>query len=122
MPWIDSDRCTGCGLCVKNCPVSAISFYGEQCSIDTALCVRCGSCHDICPNKAVRHDSELVTHQVKENVDHAREKACECSRILKSTEEGRNSLERFIKHFNKEKAVIDETLIELDRLKGSLFR
>ena len=51
---IDSEKCKGCGICSKNCPVSAIS--GEIKSpfeIDSAICTKCGICKTKCPFKAI---------------------------------------------------------------------
>lgn len=49
-----NDACKGCGLCKKECPVSAIS--GEvkaKHAIDPAVCVKCGACVSKCPFKAI---------------------------------------------------------------------
>jgi len=51
---IDKDKCKSCGLCVKSCPVSAIS--GEKSKpyvIKKRLCISCGSCRNACPFDAV---------------------------------------------------------------------
>jgi NADH:ubiquinone oxidoreductase subunit F (NADH-binding)/ferredoxin len=49
---IDAKKCIGCGMCKKNCPVSAI--FGEAKKIhkiDLNKCIKCGICYQICPVK-----------------------------------------------------------------------
>jgi len=51
---IDAEACKGCGICLKNCPVDAIT--GERKSphvIDQQKCTRCGTCWEKCPFTAV---------------------------------------------------------------------
>jgi len=51
---IDAEACKGCGICLKNCPVEAIT--GERKAphvIDQQKCTRCGTCWEKCPFTAV---------------------------------------------------------------------
>ncbi len=46
------DKCAGCTLCAKSCPVNAISGEKKEVHvIDQGLCVQCGVCMEKCPKK-----------------------------------------------------------------------
>jgi len=48
--FLDQDKCIQCGLCIKNCPVNAIS---DDYIINNEICTRCNSCIEVCPKKAI---------------------------------------------------------------------
>lgn len=60
MPWIAEEKCVGCGICVRECPVEAIALDSKIASIDDDVCIRCGKCHGVCPTDAVRHDGDRL--------------------------------------------------------------
>lgn len=67
---IDSELCNGCGKCVKNCPVNAISLKennneknNDIAEIDSAICLGCGICISKCKTGALklnRHDQRTI--------------------------------------------------------------
>jgi len=51
---IEAEKCTGCGICLKNCPVEAISGEKKKTHlIDDAKCEVCGICVEKCRFNAI---------------------------------------------------------------------
>jgi len=47
-----TEKCVGCLVCLKNCPMGAISGELKKLHvIDQAKCTKCGVCFDVCPPK-----------------------------------------------------------------------
>ncbi|UCD83306.1 MAG: nitroreductase family protein [Deltaproteobacteria bacterium] len=53
-PEIDSEKCNGCGLCVKVCPALVLVMQNDLPKIERAQwCIGCGHCGAVCPVDAV---------------------------------------------------------------------
>jgi len=54
--FVDTDKCTSCGICVSRCPYGAISVDQEKktpARIIPVLCKGCGTCAADCPTNAI---------------------------------------------------------------------
>lgn len=60
-----TDRCIGCTLCAKNCPVHAVNGTVKQThKINPGRCVGCGVCANVCPKGAIQADNGTVAEKV----------------------------------------------------------
>jgi Pyruvate/2-oxoacid:ferredoxin oxidoreductase delta subunit len=50
---IDDENCINCGLCVRQCPVEAISKINNQTIVDQDKCIGCGVCARVCSKQAI---------------------------------------------------------------------
>jgi ferredoxin len=112
MPWVKQEDCVGCGICVEECPVDAISMEDEKAEINMDECIRCGICHDVCPQDAVRHDSEKIPQEVEANIEWTKD----LMKYYKTKEEREGFIDRIKRHFKKEKIVMEKTLERLESL------
>ena len=59
---IDRERCKGCLLCIRACPVKALEAdakpnasgsYPAKLAV-TDKCIACGNCYEVCPDVCIR--------------------------------------------------------------------
>ena len=60
-----TERCTGCGLCVRDCPANGLELIRESREVFElwyypARCAYCGQCQTTCPGGAISHSNEMV--------------------------------------------------------------
>ncbi|AGK99008.1 nitroreductase family protein [Clostridium pasteurianum] len=65
MMKIDTEKCIGCGQCVKDCFPMDIEILDGKAKINNKNCIKCGHCIAVCPKDAVSMD-EYSMEDVKD--------------------------------------------------------
>ncbi len=62
---IDSEKCTGCGVCLERCPFNALTIVDNIARVDEVACTLCGACakQGVCPFSAI----ELIREKKAQN-------------------------------------------------------
>ncbi len=64
---IDTAKCIGCGLCVKDCFTRDIEMKGKMAQSKKIRCIECGHCVAICPTQAINLEnypmSEIIDYE-----------------------------------------------------------
>lgn len=61
---IDLNKCKGCNICVRNCPLNAIEIIDKK-AYTNDKCVSCGICSRVCPFDAIKKTDEQVENTIK---------------------------------------------------------
>lgn len=65
-PRLDEDECDKCGICIRDCAVSAIKAGVEGYpEFDYDKCIYCYCCSEYCPKKAVYLHGGFVNHLIR---------------------------------------------------------
>ncbi|MBE0429893.1 MAG: 4Fe-4S binding protein [Thermoleophilia bacterium] len=54
-PSIDREECTGCGICVDECPQECLELDSEDIAVlaQPESCDSCATCEESCPTEAI---------------------------------------------------------------------
>ena len=64
-PKVKRDKCKDCGVCVRSCPVGAISSQDGTIKFDHSECILCLCCHEFCPENAIFIKENFVNRMVR---------------------------------------------------------
>jgi len=58
---IDFEKCTGCGTCVKVCPVGVYELIEDKAAagVNADQCMVCRACENMCPEQAILVEETL---------------------------------------------------------------
>ncbi len=59
------EMCTGCGFCMRDCPVEAVKIIKRKAVIDRNLCTNCGVCLRVCGEKAIAAEESHLPGSVE---------------------------------------------------------
>ena len=59
---VDREKCVGCGICVRACPVEgkAIEVRNGKAEYDYSKCIKCYCCQEMCPEEAITVKKSLL--------------------------------------------------------------
>ena len=63
MPYVVTEDCILCGVCVAVCPTGAISEGETKSFIDIEICIECGTCAENCASEAIIFVEEEITEK-----------------------------------------------------------
>ena len=66
MAFFITDKCVGCALCRKICPVVCIAGKPSKLHrVDPDRCIDCGACGRVCPHEAILDPKRRVAQRIR---------------------------------------------------------
>ncbi len=62
---VNAQKCVGCGICMENCPVDAITLHNGKAWIDEHQCIGCENCLRVCPRGAVERREKDERQEIR---------------------------------------------------------
>jgi len=88
---MDEEKCIGCGVCVRRCPMNALELKDKKVIFTPERCIGCGVCINKCPQ-----DASCLEYR-GENQDYPKNPRETAERFLK--ERGKEPMEVFKKNY-----------------------
>ncbi len=68
---IITESCTGCGICVGECPVYAMFLENGKVKLDYEMCIGCNNCLELCPDSTITLDWNNMNIFMEKMVEYA---------------------------------------------------
>ena len=63
--YVLDEKCDGCGVCRKICPIDNIVMDDDRHPIIRSACLTCGACYHNCPNEAIHYRGEKSDYRYR---------------------------------------------------------
>lgn len=78
---VDTEKCTGCGICLDVCPHAVLELIGRKAVVSARdRCMECGACRLNCPHEAIAVTAGVgCVAAIVNGLLHNTEPQCGCS-------------------------------------------